>query len=284
MQVLCFRGLLVQTTFGEPFGSRDVQIAGIATRTQLTNLDLEIVCWDDRVPQPQHLKTLSFLSNLCALKLTGIRCLEGWFPACVPAWGQLQELHISGARFEGEPLRALAALPSLHTLHCGLNLDGAGHLQLASLQHLNHPSIFRATPAQLAGFCTPQLEKVTGLREIELICNDSDQEQMLADIAGAAGGFLQWAPVLWLTGPAEADGDLRHALSALQRWQPVQRGQKCELNVIHWRSVSPEALAQLPPAIQILKWVPHMWTVGSLHLHCARLCLECLCLLLTLHT
>jgi hypothetical protein len=81
---------------------------------------------------PGEMESLSSLSNLRVFKLHNSSDTGGWFPACVAAWRQLQELHVPKLDIQKKSLQALAAVPSLYTLHCDFTFRGAGVLHLAS--------------------------------------------------------------------------------------------------------------------------------------------------------
>jgi hypothetical protein len=198
------------------------------------------------------------LSSQCSLRAPTIHsCLEvkKWLPACVPAWGQLQELHVPN----DVPLQALAALPNLHTLHCNFHLrgGGAGRLHLPSLQHLVHCGYLpQGSPAELAAVSAPQLKTVEGLHRFELSwpIGDEEQEDFIVDIARAADGILQWVPKICFAGQIGKQDVQGRVWSALHRWQPVQGIAGCGLDLRPWY-LRTGSLVKLPPAVQLLWWV-----------------------------
>jgi hypothetical protein len=234
-----------------------VQATSIATLTQLTRLELKGKRLRDY--PPREMDSLSSLCNLRVFKLYNSSYVGGWFPACMAAWRQLQELHVPELHIKGADLQALAVLPSLRTLHCNFTFRGAGCVQLASLEHLTctFDSVPCGTPAELAAFSAPQLKTVEGLHRVDVWWpkGAENQEQFLADIARAVEGILQWAPELHVATVWSHDIQGMF-LSALHRWQPVQGGERCELDLSRWYNNNPAPVINLPPVVQCLRYVP----------------------------
>jgi hypothetical protein len=232
-----------------------VQVTSLATLTQLTRLEIQGLRLRMSDPPAQEMETLSSLRNLRAFTSHNWWNAGGWFHACVAAWRQLQELRLSNLDIPAGFLQALAALPSLHTLQCNLPFGGAGHVQLASLQHLTlcRFSLPSGTPSELAAFSAPQLRTVEGLDTGVIQWSDEaqDQQQMIADTARAAGGILQWATRLCVWGSITG-GVLDKLLSALHNWQPLQRAKWNGLTLGALDIKGPASLAHLPPAVRCL--------------------------------
>jgi hypothetical protein len=233
-----------------------VQVTSIATPTQLTRLEIDLEDFSFNCTASCNMESLSSLRSLRALILHNSSDVEEWLPACVPDWDQLRELFLPEAGIQKASLQALAMLPSLHTLQCVFNLRRAGHVQLASLQHLTY-SYTRApvgTPPELAAFSAPELRTVAGLESVCLKWEpdeDQDEGQWLVDLARVADGILQWVPALSLHGSMKGDA-LDKILSALHRWQPVQGGQRCWINLASSHIEGPASLASLPPVVRCL--------------------------------
>jgi hypothetical protein len=202
------------------------------------------------------MRAWSALRSLRSLVLSVYSWGSSWLPACVPALPQLTELQFPYAAIDKAGLQMLAALPQLQRLTCGMiDPKGEGRVYMPTLTHLSIRGWKPAAPAELAALSFPQLKTVLcELPHIELKCEVQPSDtvrytQMLADTETAAAGLLQWLPDLHLSC---VTGSVLHILTALRKWQPVQRGGLCSLTLECQDALGPTALTFLPPAIQHL--------------------------------